>query len=249
MNQFILFDAEYRKAHRPHVLTNIMLLMTFIAVGCDGGSHSIAQNASSTSASNNGASTSALLDNMKALKACAAAVPRIQKSCQGLSFSVSESTCTASKGSSVALAVYQIDLLQPGLFIRFGDAGPQWFIREDEVLLATNGSASSFCPQLSTVAWYVGHQQRLRAPERGSSVKTYEGVYSSSGNFLHNDCSQFEITKARIIRKVLWASRSHGTPETIAMKRAAKEAELPIKLAEGIYLKTLTQCTEAVNME
>lgn len=153
--------------------------------------------------------------------------------------------CEASKQPSVAmLDAETLELLGDGQFVNLGRA-PEWFLRDDGTLMTSNGTAMGFCDDMPNVIDFAGAQARATAPKRGDSPKTYEGVFDKAGNFLFEDCSQYEIEVAAGVKEELF--RNPDEDEDKAMKRAAKRAGLPVKLAGDIYAKAAMQCTLAVN--
>jgi hypothetical protein len=132
----------------------------------------------------------------------------------------------------------------PGVFFNFA-GGPEWYLKDDGTLLAVNGTSRGFCKGLMHIAEYLGAVDRERAPERGNSPKTYEGVYNKEGNFLYDTCSKYEIEVGAIYNRELF--RDPNEPESKSTKRAAKKVGLPLKVASDIYMKTAMQCQRAVN--
>jgi hypothetical protein len=91
----------------------------------------------------------------------------------------------------------------------------------------------------------VAQESAAATPTRGDSAATYEGVWAKDGNFLFEDCSQFEIRVAKAYMDEVF--RLHGEPEARITLRAAQKVGLPKKLASDIYTKATARCLRAIS--
>ena len=78
---------------------------------------------------------------------------------------------------------------------------------------------------------------------RGTSARDYEGVYNSSGNYRHRDCSDFELGVARAAMGAIYMDPD-GTEEDSEreVKRLARRIGLDVETIIGIYMKALEYC-------
>jgi hypothetical protein len=179
---------------------------------------------------------------------CDVALPKLKAACPRAGGFL-ERECQVASDSVNAVTV-DIEQARPGSVIHFGNPGPEWFLRDDGTLLTMNGSAASFCRGLDDVPTFVGRAMIASAPKRGNTPKTYEGVYGPDGNYLYNDCSEFEIRIGRIYYQALW--EHPNSSEEVADRRVAramKNAGVTAKVGDAIYFKTMNQCMQALTAE
>lgn len=175
--------------------------------------------------------------------ACDVAMPKLRAQCPRAGGFL-ERECQASQHPFNTMM--SIDDVQPGSVIHFG-VGPEWFLRDDGTLLTMNGAAASACDGLQDIPTFIGRATMANAPKRGNTPKTYEGVYDKDGEYLHSDCSEFEIRIGRLYYQALWEdpNSSEKAAERRA-NRAVKKAGVSTKVGEQIYFKTMSQCMQAL---
>lgn len=181
--------------------------------------------------------------------ACDRALPKLRAACPRLASTFAGECEVAS--SPVNAVTVSVEELGPGSVIHFGVPGPEWFLREDGTLITVNGIAGGGCDGLPDVPTVVGRDTRTKAAKRGDTAKTYEGTYGADGNYLHPDCSDFEIKVGRIYHQALWSDPSVSDEQAgrTAARAVKKKTRVRRKVAEAIYGKTLSACMQAVVTE
>jgi hypothetical protein len=175
--------------------------------------------------------------------ACARALPLIEQHCR---LSVTMSDCRESTRSSHVLMDRQVQKLGAGAFVSV-PWGPEWFLSATHGLVPINGLAKGPCDRdLPDPLALIAATDWATAPVRGTSAKTYEGVYGPKGDYLNPDCSRFEMEVGAVVHRELF--RDPEEDEDLAIGRAAKLVQLPRKTAQHIYFKAGALCPEAMRL-
>lgn len=72
------------------------------------------------------------------------------------------------------------------------------------------------------------------------SAEAYPGVYDDKGNYVTDECTDFELRVARIVKDELF--RDDTVPEEKAMGAAARRVRLPVQVTSDAWAKIAMSC-------